>query len=136
MKISRQSPGASRTLLRQRAFTLTELLVLVGTIIILTGILFTTIWRSKVKGYTVYSQNNLRQLVTSYLSYRPEMDRFMPYSKAAGGAWVEEIKTQGIPRDTFFSPICNKNRGFGPGDSKTAWRRLAPESEYEYVHHY
>lgn len=136
MIIFPQPPGSRRLLLRQRAFTLTELLVLVGIILILAGIILTTIWRSKVKGYTVYSQNNLRQLATSYLSYHPEMERFMPYSKVAGGAWVEAIKQLGMPKDVFFSPICNENRGFGPGDSKTAWRKLAPESEYEYVHHY
>ena len=137
MEIFRQSPGLSRKHLRPKAFTLTELLVLVGIIIILAGIIIPTLWRSRVKGYTVYSQNNLRQLSAGYLGYELEHEKFMPYNKVAGGAWVEELKQrENYRQDLFFSPICNRHRSFGPGNSKTAWRQLAPESEYEYVHHY
>jgi type II secretory pathway pseudopilin PulG len=137
MKMLRQFPGQRREFLRQRAFTLTELLVVIGVIIVLAGMIFSTLWRSKVKGYTVYSQNNLRQLATAYLGYELEMEKFMPYSKVEDGAWVDEIiKRDNYKKEVFFSPICNKNRGFGPGNSKTAWRRITPKSEYEYKHKY
>ena len=137
MKIFRQFPSSKHRLRSQRAFTLIELLVTVGIIIVLAGIIFSTLWRSKIKGYTVYSQNNLRQLATGYLSYELEMEKFMPHEMVEGGAWVEELKErENYKKNVFFSPISNENRGFGPGDSKTAWRRIAPKSEYEYKHKY
>ena len=114
-----------------------ELLVTVGIIIVLAGIIFSTLWRSKVKGYTVYSQNNLRQLATAYLGYELEMEKFMPHEKVEGGAWVDEIiRRDNYKKEVFFSPICNENRGIGPGDSKTAWRRLISKGEYVYKHKY
>ena len=137
MKILRQFPGRRRELLRTRAFTLTELLVVIGVIIVLAGIVFSTLWRSKVKGYTVYSQNNLRQLATAYIGYELEMEKFMPHSKVEDGGWVDEIiKRDNYKKEVFFSPICSKNRGFGSGDSKTAWRRISAKGEYEYRHKY
>ena len=121
----------------QNGFTLTELLVAIGIVGVLGSILLTTLGRSKLKGYTIYSKNNLRQLAAAYIGYEGEMGEFMPYDKVKDGGWVEEIKKrEGYRKDVFFSPICNENGGYGPGDYRTAWRRLSPESEYEYVHHY
>ena len=121
----------------QNGFTLTELLVAIGIVGVLGSILLTTLGRSKLKGYTVYSKNNLKQLAAAYIGYEVEMGEFMPYDKVKDGAWVEEIKKrEGYRKDVFFSPICNEISGDGPGDYRTAWRKLAPESEYEYVHHY
>ncbi len=137
MKMFRQFPDYRRKSPSQRAFTLTELLVVIGVVIVLVGLIFSTLWRSKVKGYTVYSQNNLRQIATAYLGYELEMEKFMPHGKVEGGAWVEEIiERDNYKEEVFFSPICNENRGFAPGDSKTAWRRISPKSEYEYKHKY
>jgi len=121
----------------QSAFTLTELLVTIGIVGVLGSILLTTIGRSKLKAYTVYSQNNLRQLATAYIGYELEMGEFMPYDTVKDGSWVEEIKKrEGYKKAVFFSPICYESRGFGSGDYRKAWRRLSPESQYEYVHHY
>ena len=124
----------------QSAFTLTELLVTIGIVGVLGSILLTTLGRAKLKGYTVYSQNNLRQLATAYIGYELEMGEFMPYDKVKDGSWVEEIKKrEGYKKGVFFSPICygkNDNRGYGPGDYRKAWWGMSPESEYEYVHHY
>ena len=121
----------------RNAFTLTELLVTIGIIGVLGTILLTTIGRSKLKGYTVYSQNNLRQLAIAYIGYELEMGEFMPYDKVKDGSWVGEIKKrEGYRKGVFFSPICHENGDFGPGDYRKAWRRLSPESDYEYVHHY
>ena len=121
----------------QNGFTLTELLVAIGIVGVLGSILLTTIGRSKFKGYTVYSQNNLKQLATAYIGYEGEMGEFMPYDNVKDGGWVEDIKKhEGYGKDVFFSPICNENRGCGPGDYRTAWRRISPKSEYEYKHKY
>ena len=133
----RQFPDYRRKSPSQRAFTLTELLVVMGIVIVLVGLIFSTLWRAKVKGYTVYSQNNLRQIATAYLGYELEMEKFMPYSKVENGAWVDEIiKRDNYKKEVFFSPICNKKRGLGSGDSKTAWRRLISKGEYVYKHKY
>tara|TARA_B100000959_G_scaffold274956_1_gene327566 strand:- start:1036 stop:1455 length:420 start_codon:yes stop_codon:yes gene_type:complete len=121
----------------QNAFTLTELLVIVGVIGVLGTMLLTTIGRTKLKGHMVYSQNNLRQLAAAYIGYEVEMGEFMPYDGVKGGSWVEKImEREGYRKGVFFSPICNENRSYGPGDYRKAWRTLSPESEYEYVHHY
>ena len=142
MKSFRQLSVRRRGFLRcdfrnEGAFTLTELLVTIGIIGVLGSILLTTLGRSKLKGYTVYSRNNLRQLATAYLKYELEMGEFMPYDKVKDGSWVEEFKKrEGYKKGVFFSPVCKDNRGYGPGDYRTAWRRLSPESEYEYVHYY
>ena len=121
----------------QNGFTLTELLVAIGIVGVLGSILLTTIGRSKLKGYTVYSQNNLKQLAAAYIGYEVEMGEFMPYDKVKDGGWVEEIKKrEGYGKDVFFSPICNENRGDGPGDYRTAWRHISPKREYEYKHKY
>ena len=83
-----------------------ELLVVIGVVVVLVGLIFSTLWRSKVKGYTVYSQNNLRQLATGYLSYELEMEKFMPHEMVEGGAWVEELKErENYGKNVFFSPI-------------------------------
>jgi hypothetical protein len=65
------------------------------------------------------------------------MEKFMPHSKVEDGGWVDEIiKRDNYKKEVFFSPICSKNRGFGSGDSKTAWRRISAKGEYEYKHKY
>jgi len=111
--------------------------VTIGIVVILGSILLTTLGRSKLKGYTVYSQNNLRQLAAAYIGYEVEMGEFMPYDKVKDGSWVGEIKErEGYRKGVFFSPICHENGDFGSGDYRKAWRRLSPESDYEYVHHY
>ena len=142
MKDLQQTPNQRRGFLRgqrssQSAFTLTELLVTIGIIGVLGSILLTTLGRSKLKGFTVYSQNNLRQLAAAYIGYEVEMGEFMPYEKVRDGSWVAEIKKrEDYRKGVFFSPICSENRGFGPGDYRRAWRRLSAESEYEYAHLY
>ena len=142
MKDLQQSTSQRRRFFRgkrinQSAFTLTELLVTIGIVVVLGSILLMTLGRSKLKGYTVYSQNNLRQLAAAYIGYEVEMGEFMPYDMVKDGSWVGEIKKrEGYRKGVFFSPICHENGNFGPGDYRKAWRRLSPESEYEYVHHY
>ena len=76
----------------QSAFTLSELIVTIGIIGVLGSILLTTLGRAKLKGYTVYSQNNLRQLSAAYIAHDVEMGEFMPYDMVKDGSWVGEIK--------------------------------------------
>ena len=109
----------------QSAFTLTELLVTIGIIGVLGSILLTTLGRAKLKGYTVYSQNNLHQLAAAYIGYEVEMGEFMPYDKVKDGSWVGEIKKrEGYRKGVFFRQICHENGAFGPGDYRKAWRQL------------
>ena len=142
MKDLQQTPSQRRGFLRgkrinQSAFTLTELLVTIGIIGVLGSILLTTLGRAKLKGYTVYNQNNLHQLAAAYIGYEVEMGEFMPYNKVKNGSWVGEIKKrEGYRKGVFFSPICHENGDFGPGDYRKAWRQLSPVSEYEYAHLY
>ena len=121
----------------RNAFTLTELLVTVAAILILAGIILTSLNRSRMRGHSLVSQNNLRQIVTGYINYEMEFGRFMPHSKAAHGGWVEELgNREKYNESVFFSQICVKKNRMGPGDVDTAWNNANPESDYEYVHHY
>ena len=70
------------------AFTLTELLVTIGIIGVLGSILLTALGRSKLKGYTVYSQNNLRQLSAAYIAHDVEMGEFMNFEQVRQRNWV------------------------------------------------
>jgi len=121
----------------RKAFTLTELLVTISLLMVLAGLILTSLNRSRLRGHSVVSQNNLRQLAAGYINYEMEFEQFMPHAKAAHGGWVGELgKRENYSENVFFSQICVKNNRFGPGDVNTAWNEQNPESDYEYVHHY
>ena len=121
----------------QGAFTLTELMVTIAAILILASIILTSLNRSRKRGHSLVSQNNLRQLAAGYINYEMEFERFMPHAKAAHGGWVGELASrEKYNENVFFSQICVKNNLMGPGDIDTAWNNANPESDYEYVHHY
>ena len=127
MKGFQQSPS-------QNAFTLSELLVTIGIIGVLGTILFTALGRSKLKGYTVYSQNNLRQLAAGYIVHDVEMGEFMNYRQVREGNWVKTIRErEGYRKELFHSPAANAKRRVGPGTAREDWCITGPECTYEYL---
>jgi len=119
----------------QCAFTLTELLVTIGIIGVLGSILLTTLGRSKLKGYTVYSQNNLRQLAAAYIAHDVEMGEFMNYKQVRQGNWVKTIRErEGYKKELFHSPAALANRRVGPGTARKDWCVEGPETTYEYLY--
>ena len=116
------------------AFTLTELLVTIGIIGVLGSILLTTLGRSKLKGYTVYSQNNLRQLAAAYIAHDVEMGEFMNYKQVRQGNWVKTIRErEGYKKELFHSPAALANRRVGPGTARKDWCITGPEGSYEHL---
>ena len=80
-----------RTFRNEGAFTLAELLVTIGIIGVQGTILFAILGRPKLKGYAVYSQNNLRQLSAAYIARDVEMGECMNYRQVRRGNWVKTI---------------------------------------------
>ena len=118
----------------QSAFTLTELLVTIGIIGVLGSILLTTLGRAKLKGYTVYSQNNLRQLAAAYIAHDVEMGEFMNYKQVRQGNWVKTIRErEGYKKELFHSPAAIAKRRVGPGTAREDWCITGPECTYEYL---
>ena len=139
MKSFRQLSDQRRGFLRrdfriEGAFTLTELLVTIGIIGVLGSILLTALGRAKLKGHTVYSQNNLRQLAAAYIAHDVEMGEFMNYKQVRQGNWVKTIrKREGYKKELFHSPAAIAKRRVGPGTAREDWCITGPECTYEYL---
>ena len=139
MKDLQQTPSQRRAFLsgqrsNQSAFTLTELLVTIGIIGVLGSILLTTLGRAKLKGYTVYSQNNLRQLSAAYIAHDVEMGRFMNYEQVRHGNWVKTIrKREGYKKELFHCPAATAKHRVGPGTAREDWCITGPEGNYEHL---
>ena len=118
----------------QSAFTLMELLVTIGIIGVLGSILLTTLGRAKLKGYTVYSQNNLRQLSAAYIAHDVEMGEFMSYEQVRQGNWVKTIRErEGYKKELFHSPAAIAKHRVGPGTAREDWSVTGPEGNYEHL---
>ena len=116
------------------AFTLTELLVTIGIIGVLCAVLFTALGRSKLKGYAVYSQNNLRQLATAYIAHDVEMGEFMNFKQVRQGNWVKTIRErEGYKKELFHSPAAIAKHRVGPGTAREDWCITGPEGNYEHL---
>ena len=77
-----------KTLLRRRAFTLVELLVVMGIIALLISILLPTLGRARRSANSVACMSNLRQLTLAMLSYGHENKGFaMPFDQTPGKYW-------------------------------------------------
>lgn len=119
----------------QNAFTLTELLVTIGIVGVLGTILLTALGRSKLKGYTVYSQNNLRQLSAAYIAHDMEINVFMNYKQVRQSNWVKTIRErEGYKKKLFHSPAAIAKRRVGPGTAREDWCITGPEITYEYLY--
>ncbi len=117
------------------AFTLTELLVTIGIVGVLGAILLTTLGRAKLKGYTIYSQNNLRQLSAAYIAHDAEMGGFMNFKQVRQGNWVKTIRDrEGYKEELFHSPGAIAKRRAGSGTAREDWCVEGPEITYEYLY--
>ncbi len=119
------SPRTRRPL---RAFTLVELLVVIGVIAVLIGILLPTLAGAQGRARDIQCQSNLRQLVGGFFSYAAENKGSMPYGyhydprhpvtwRAVGGTdtlvcWPAQIakymtRRSGGTSDDYLPPVFN-----------------------------
>jgi prepilin-type N-terminal cleavage/methylation domain-containing protein/prepilin-type processing-associated H-X9-DG protein len=97
---------------RRRAFTLVELLVVIGIIAILIGILLPTLSRVRQQANTVVCSSNLRQLSIAYLMYEQDhKGALMPH-------WTEAPMWQYLLKP-YFSRLP-KNQASGQVETRDA----------------
>ena len=72
---------------RIRAFTLVELLVVIGIIALLISILLPSLARARQTAITLQCSANLRSIGQGLLMYQDDNRGFMPYGVAAGSTW-------------------------------------------------
>ncbi len=117
-----------------RGFTLTELLVTIAIIGILTAILLPVVGKMKMKARRTQSQNNMRHLTVAYLGYELDNGVLMPFDARSNGAWARHMQEkEDFTQESLMSPLCNRAKQRGFGDVNTAWTDSAGDSRYECI---
>ncbi len=118
---------------RRRAFTLTEILVVMVVIAILVGLLSAALGRAQELARTASCLSNLRQLSLASNSYAAHFKGAYPsdYANAAGstGFWCDELV--GYDTNMAANEICPdayQSSAAGVGTATTAWGPLASSS--------
>jgi prepilin-type N-terminal cleavage/methylation domain-containing protein/prepilin-type processing-associated H-X9-DG protein len=92
---SSSSASGARTPKTRRAFTLVELLVVIGIIAVLIGVLLPALSKARGRAQTISCQSNLRQIVQSCINYTVENKGSYPW----GFIFNKQNPTTGRPAD-------------------------------------
>src|SRR6266508_3159247 len=126
--VKRDNPGHNKP-----AFTLVELLVVIGIIAILVAILLPTLQKARKQSRTVQCMSNIRQLTMGEIQYFQDSKcRFSPYYNGSGGTkfqieWMAQVakpaqlnKVRLCPEATESNPAY-PSTGNQPGTAFNCW---------------
>lgn len=109
--------------MKRRAFTLLEVMVVVGIIVILASLTMPALQRAKLSAKVTATKGNLRQIYIGLMLYREQNDPVTEYGTAVemGLPWLMEAPATArsiVPTEAVWrSPCCCHKDGPGPGRS-------------------
>lgn len=109
-----------------RAFTLTELLVVIGVIILLVALLLPVLSRARSASQSVACLSNLRQIMMAFHLYGNDNRQELPDPAALGQSWESILKPYLTPREVYH---CEADGGlYEHLRSSYDWRDTSPGS--------
>ncbi|MEM4247043.1 MAG: type II secretion system protein [Candidatus Woesearchaeota archaeon] len=97
----------TRSLSRRRAFTLVELLVVIGIIAVLIGILLPTLGKARESGRRTVCMNNVRQIGIGFLMYAEANKGALPKDGEDGDAANEPVAAWNDP-SLWINAVCQR----------------------------
>jgi prepilin-type N-terminal cleavage/methylation domain-containing protein len=115
---------------RQRAFTLVELLVVIGIIALLISILMPTLGRVRDQANRVKCMSNMRSIINALVMYTNENKLSLPGNNWGGNYKTSPADVNGTPGWLYDNPAWN---GWTPSASDPDWSYLEKGSLYKYL---
>jgi type II secretory pathway pseudopilin PulG len=109
---------------RARAFTLVELLIIIGVLIVLLALLLPILSKARSASQRVTCLSNLRQIMMAFHLYANENHQDLPDPAATGQSWESLLRPYLTPRDVYH---CEADGGlYEHLRSSYDWRDTGP----------
>src|ERR1700743_2380251 len=89
---------------RLKAFTLVELLVVIGIIALLISVLLPALTKARRAANTIACASNMRQIVQAMQMYASDYNGYIPGSPHTSGAFL--FNSDGSPNNTYSDNNC------------------------------